>query len=138
MKTATSLWLAGWLIVGAATIPTAVSAEDYRRYSSSDYDRTNTWWERIAYGRSSRNLEGTWYMNGDRRVRTRIYRSRGGGLEGINRHGDRSRLVVDRNGDIRALDWGENLRGDVRRDRIEWSNGVIWTREPSRRMADRR
>ena len=42
-----------------------------------------------------------------------------------------SRLEVERDGDIRALDW-RGLHGDVKRDRIEWANGSTWTKSPER------
>jgi hypothetical protein len=71
-------------------------------------------------------------VNGDPNQRAEIVSTRGG-LEARNEKGDSSRLTVERDGDIRALDWEGGLRGDVSRDRIEWSNRSTWTREPSRR-----
>jgi hypothetical protein len=82
-------------------------------------------------------LEGTWYLNGDRDKRTQIISSRDG-LEAKNERGDSSRLEISRNGDVTARDWERGLRGNVRRDRIEWENGTTWTREPSGREASRR
>jgi hypothetical protein len=81
---------------------------------------------------AERNLTGPWYVNGDRDKRAEIV-STSRGLEARNERGDTSRLVVERDGDVRALDWEGGLRGDIRRDRIEWPNGTTWTREPSRR-----
>jgi hypothetical protein len=78
------------------------------------------------------NLVGSWYVNGDPGKRAEIVSTRGG-LEARNENGDASRLSVERNGDIRALDWEGGLSGDLSRDRINWSNRSTWTREPSRR-----
>ncbi len=47
-------------------------------------------------------------------------------------------LEISRDGDVYASDWERGLRGNVRRDRIEWENGTTWTREPSGREASRR
>lgn len=88
--------------------------------------------ERAREEFGGRNLAGTWYVNGDPNQRAEIVSTRGG-LEARNEKGDSSRLTVERDGDIRALDWEGGLRGDVSRDRIEWSNRSTWTREPSRR-----
>jgi len=38
---------------------------------------------------------------------------------------------------LSAPNWENKLRGDVKRDRIEWENGSIWTRQPTRRLARR-
>ena len=76
-------------------------------------------------------LEGTWYLNGERDKPCQIvYTS--GGLEARNERGGASLLVQDRYGSIRAHDWEGGLRGQVRRDRIEWANGTTWTRFASR------
>ena len=76
-----------------------------------------------------RNLAGTWYLNGDRNKRVEIVSSRDG-LQAKNERGQTTRLQTVRDGDIRALDWEGGLRGDVKRDRIEWQNGTTWTRSP--------
>ena len=76
-----------------------------------------------------RNLAGTWYLNGDRSKRVEIVSSRDG-LQAKNERGQTTRLQTVRDGDIRALDWEGGLRGDVKRDRIEWQNGTTWTRSP--------
>ena len=81
---------------------------------------------------AERSLTGTWYVNGDRDKRAEIVSTRGG-LEARNERGDTTRLVIERDGDIRALDWEGGLQGDVTRGRIEWSNRTTWAREPSRR-----
>lgn len=79
------------------------------------------------WGRFGRpRIEGSWYANGERDKRTEIA-STPNGLEARNERGQTSRLEVDRDGSVRALDWG-GLRGDVRRNRIDWANGTFWTR----------
>ena len=77
----------------------------------------------------AQNLTGRWYLNGDSGKRVEIVSSRDG-LQAKNERGHTSRLQTDRDGDIRALDWEGGLRGDVKRDRIEWQNGTTWTRSP--------
>jgi hypothetical protein len=76
-------------------------------------------------------LEGTWYLNGERDKPCRIV-STANGLEARNERGATSLLVHDRHGSIRARDWEGGLRGYIRRDRIEWANGTMWTRFASR------
>jgi hypothetical protein len=76
-----------------------------------------------------RNLVGTWYLNGAHDKRVEIVSSRDG-LQAKNERGQTTRLQTVRDGDIRALDWEGGLRGDVKRDRIEWQNGTTWTRSP--------
>lgn len=148
MKRISLFWLAS-VVVAAMNIP-IVSAQNDRRDDRSDRrderrdDRRGNWWEGIFSGSSSgnsrddrRDLEGTWYLNGDRDKRTEIVSSRDG-LEARNERGSASRLEVDRNGDVYARDWERGLRGNLRRDRIEWENGSTWTREPSGRETSRR
>ncbi len=77
------------------------------------------------------NLTGTWYLNGDRKRRVEITSSRDG-FQAKNERGQTSRLRVDRDGDVRALDWEGGLKGDVKRDKIEWQNGTTWTRASSK------
>jgi hypothetical protein len=86
--------------------------------------------------RDARQLVGKWYANGERDRPTEIFSSRRG-LQARNERGRVTRLDPTRNGDIRALDWENKLRGHVKRDRIEWENGSIWTRQPTRRLARR-
>ena len=62
-------------------------------------------------------LTGTWYVNGDQNKRAEIA-STSSGLQARNENGDSSRLNVERNGDIRALDWEGGLQGNVSRNRI--------------------
>ena len=84
----------------------------------------------------ARQLVGKWYANGERDKPAEIFSSRRG-LQARNERGRVTRLDLTRNGDVRALDWENKLRGDVKRDRIEWENGSIWTRQPTRRLARR-
>lgn len=70
---------------------------------------------------AERSLMGNWYVNGDPDKRAEIVLT-AGGLEARNENGNISRLNVERAGEIRALDWEGGLRGDVSRDRIDWSN----------------
>ena len=152
MKKGTILWSAS-LIVALMNIPVASAQDDRRddrrydrrddgRYDRQD-DRRGNWWDGIINGSAAssrddrRDLEGTWYLNGDRDKRTEIIASRNG-LEARNERGDSSELEITRDGDVYARDWERGLRGNVRRDRIEWENGTTWTREPSSRNASRR
>jgi hypothetical protein len=152
MKKINVLWSAT-LIAAVMNVP-IVSAQDDRRddrrYDRRDdgrYDRRDdrrpNWWEGIINGSIAssrddlRDLEGTWYLNGDRDKRAQIISSRDG-LEARNERGDASRLEISRDGDVLARDWERGLRGNIRRDRIEWENGTTWTREPSGRNASRR
>jgi hypothetical protein len=150
------LWSAS-LMVALMNVPLAGAQDhrrDDRRYDRRDdgrYDRRDdrrddgrgNWWDGILNGSAAnsrddrRDLEGTWYLNGDRDKRTQITSSRDG-LEAKNEKGDSSRLEISRNGDVYARDWERGLRGNVGRDRIEWDNGTTWTREPSGRQASRR
>ena len=81
---------------------------------------------------SARDLEGTWYVNGDRDKRAEIV-STPRGLEARNERGQTSRLDLTSGGNVRAEDWERGLQGTVRRDQIEWENGTTWTREARRR-----
>jgi hypothetical protein len=90
--------------------------------------------DRVEYGRGNdrdaRQLEGRWYVNGDPRKPAEI-NGNGRYLEARNENGDTSRLEVERDGDIRAVDW-RGLHGNVKRDRIEWANGTTWTKSAER------
>lgn len=77
-----------------------------------------------------RQVEGRWYTNGERRKPATIISSRLRGTEARNELGQFTRIKFDGNGSIRALDWDDGVRGDVRRGRIEWANGTTWTRKP--------
>jgi hypothetical protein len=119
-------WLMLGLAVGTLSAPTAVSAQD--RYDRR-YDRNDSRWERRSNSRADRrDLEGTWYLDGDRNRAAKIIQTRQG-FEAINENGAASRLAINRNGNVEALDWEGGLRGNVRRDRIEWENGTTWLRE---------
>jgi hypothetical protein len=75
-------------------------------------------------------VEGRWYTNGERRKPATIISSRLSGTEARNELGQFTRIEFDGNGSIRALDWDDGVRGDVRRGKIEWANGTTWTRKP--------
>jgi hypothetical protein len=111
------------LIVSGSPI---VSAQDNRQHQ-----RGENWKQE-----SQRHLIGTWYANGERDKRAEIFSSRRG-LQARNERGKTTRLDVTRSGNVRAIDWEGKLRGDVKRNRIEWENGTTWTREPNRRIARR-
>jgi hypothetical protein len=148
MKKINVIWSAS-LIAALMNIPIASAQDDRRddrRYDRRDDrpdERRGNWWDGIFNGTTAssrddvRDLEGTWYLNGDRDKRTQIVSSRDG-LEAKNERGDSSRLEISRNGDVYARDWERGLRGNVHRDRIEWENGTTWTRQPSGREASRR
>jgi hypothetical protein len=134
MKRATLLWLMISLTMGVLNVPNVVFAQDYGRYDRR-YDRNDNWGERWRNTRDDRrDLEGTWYLDGHRDLRAEIVSSRRG-LEATNEHGHTTRLEVSRSGNVHALDWEGGLRGNVRRDRIEWENGTTWMRQPAYRYA---
>ena len=108
------------------TIPILTFADDERRY-----EQREEW--RHGYNRDDRRqLEGTWYLNGERGKPCTIFSTRDG-LQARNERGETSRLAYGRYGSIQARDWEGGLRGDVRRHSIEWENGTTWTRVASRR-----
>jgi len=72
------------------------------------------------------DLEGSWYSGGDRNKVARIVAIRDG-LEARNENGQVTRLESDGRRRVRALDWG-GVTGEVRGDRIEWSNNTHWIR----------
>jgi hypothetical protein len=108
------------VLSGILVVPHAAFSRDDTDYNRSWYERWND--------NDTRNLQGRWYMNGDPKKPTEINMS-GRTLQATNENGQTSRLEMDRYGNIRASDW--QVRGDVRRDRIDWSNGTTWTRRPS-------
>ena len=112
------------LAIGIVNSPSTVSAQGYG-WSSWGNNRN-----------APQQLEGTWYLNGERSRRTEINASRRG-LVARNENGQITRLEISRSGDVYARDWG-GLRGDVRRGRIEWENGTTWTREANYRTVRRR
>ena len=127
MKKLNVLWSAS-LIVALMNIPVASAQNDrrddrpYDRRDDRRDDRRGNWWEGIFGGTTAssrddrRDLEGTWYLNGDRDKRTQIIASRDG-LEARNERGDSSQLEISRDGDVYARDWerGSNRVG-------EWNN----------------
>ena len=76
--------------------------------------------------RQLKQMEGTWYSGGDRDRVVRIV-ERGGEMEARNERGETSRLEYEGRGRLRAVDWG-GITGEVRGDRIDWSNNTYWTR----------
>ena len=119
MNKATLIGLLLAIGIGVVNNPTTVPAQGYG-------------WPSWGNNRNApQQLEGTWYLNGERSRRTEINASRRG-LVARNENGQTTRLEISRNGDVYARDWQSGLRGDVRRDRIVWENGTTWTREPSR------
>jgi hypothetical protein len=133
MKRSTLLWLIITLTMGVLNFPNVVSAQYSQYYGRYDkrYDRNDNWWERSRNTRDNRReLEGTWYMDGHRGLRAEIALTPRG-LEATNERGHTTRLAITRSGDVHALDWEGGLRGNVRRDRIEWENGTTWMRQPA-------
>jgi hypothetical protein len=129
MKRKSFLWFITGLMAVILVIPRTASAQDKRRYEKKEDWRER---EEERSGKDYRQrLEGTWYLNGERDKPCEIFSTRGG-LEVRNERGESSPLVYDR-GSIRARDWEGGLRGEVRGDRIEWSNGTTWARVASRR-----
>jgi len=124
MNKATLIGLLLALAIGVVNSPSTVSAQSYG-------------WPSWGNKRNApQQLEGTWYLNGERSRKTEINASRRG-LVARNENGQTTRLEISRNGDVYARDWEGGLRGDVRRGRIEWENGTTWTREPSYRIGRR-
>ncbi len=76
---------------------------------------------------TAHQLEGRWYVSGDRNKPCDIF-STGGGLQARNERGDTTPLEVDRYGSVRATNWENGLRGEFRRNTIQWANGTTWTR----------
>ena len=94
------------------------------RHDRIEWANGSMWTRRPSY---RNNLAGTWYLNGDHHKSVKILTSPDG-LRATNERGQTSRLQIVRDGDIRALDWEGGLRGNVKRDTIEWENGTTWTR----------
>ena len=90
----------------------------------------NTYWSKVqsSVTRYS-NLEGAWYVGGDRSQVTSITNNRGR-LEARNERGETSRLEYDGRSRVRALDWG-GITGEIRGNRIDWSNNTYWSRSQS-------
>src|SRR5919107_3764264 len=124
MNKTTLIGLLLTLAIGVVNVPSTVSAQGYG-WSSWGNNRN-----------APQQLEGTWYLNGERSRRTEINASRRG-LVARNENGQTTRLEISRSGDVYARDWQGGLRGDVRHDRIVWENGTLWTRSPGYRTAGR-
>jgi hypothetical protein len=122
-----------WFVMGLIvilTLPRLASAHD-----ETSYEKKQEWREREGerYGKNDwHRLQGTWYLNGERDKPCTIVSTRGG-FQARNERGETSWLVYDRHGSIRARDWENGLRGELRGNRIEWANGTAWTRMASRR-----
>ncbi len=130
MKSKRFLWFTMSLMAVILTVPRIASAEDERRY-----EKREEWRERqaVTYTKDDRRrLEGTWFLNGERDKSCEIVSTRGR-FEAKNERGETSPLVYDRYGSIRARDWENGLRGEIRGNKIEWANGTTWTRVASRR-----
>lgn len=122
MKTRAALVGGALLISGSLALPTP----GFTRDDDHDNGRTERYDRRDYNGRDARDLQGTWYMNGDRKKQTEI-NGNGRNLQARNEKGDTSRLEIDRSGNVHASDW-QGLTGHVRGNRIEWENGTTWTR----------
>jgi hypothetical protein len=121
-KMKTRALLSAVVISGILVVPHAAFSRD------DDYNKGSGWSDRWN-DNDVRHLQGRWYMNGDPNKPTDIHMN-GRRLEATNENGKTTRLEMDRRGDVRASDW-QGLRGDVKGNRIEWSNGSTWTRRPS-------
>ena len=119
MKTEAAVLTGVLLISGSLALPTPGFTRDDKDYGkrAERSDRRD---------RDARDLQGTWYMNGDRDKRAEINRN-GGELHAKNENGQTSRLEVDRRGNVHAPEWN-GATGHIRGDRIEWDNGTTWTR----------
>jgi hypothetical protein len=122
IKIKTGIWL--WMLIivlsGIVAIPkTAFTRDDDDRR----IERRERWRDNR---REARELQGRWYMDGDRNRPADI-----NGDQARNERGETSRLEVDRDGNVHASDW-QGVRGHVRGNRIEWDNGTTWTRRPGR------
>ncbi len=126
-------WLFMTILTMAITVPSVTSAQERWRDDDrrDEYrerwgdERREEYRERWGYRRDARgHLVGRWYIDGQpcEIVTTRD------GLEARNERGDTSRLVYERDGDVRALDWEGGLHGEVRGNRIVWANGTSWSR----------
>jgi hypothetical protein len=100
------------LVSGSLALPTPGFTRD-----DKDYGRRAERSDRRD--RDARDLQGTWYMNGDRNKRAEINHN-GGEFQAKNENGQTSRLEVDHR--------GNGVTGHIRGNRIEWDNGTTWTR----------
>ncbi len=120
IKAETLVWMLIVLLSGIVAIPkTAFTRDDDDRRSERHEDRRGN-------DREARELQGRWYMDGDRNRPAEI-----NGDQARNERGETSRLEIDRDGNVHASDW-QGLHGRLRGNRIEWDNGTTWTRRPGR------
>jgi hypothetical protein len=124
MKTKNFAWSMIALTAAILALPPIAFAQGEGRYGREEWRRDSR--------EDRRRLEGAWYLNGERDKPCMIVSTRDG-FEARNERGEASRIVVDRYGFIRASDWEGGLRGEIRRQNIEWANGTTWTRFASRR-----
>jgi hypothetical protein len=119
LKTKAAVLTGVLLISGSLALPTPGFTRDDKDYGkrAERSDRRDP---------DARDLQGTWYMNGDRNKRAEINRN-GGELQAKNENGQPSRLEVDRRGNVHAPQWN-GVTGHIRGNRIEWDNGTTWTR----------
>ncbi len=118
IKAKTLLWVFVVLLSGIVAVPkTAFSRDDDDRRSERREHRRDR-----DHDRGSRDLQGSWYKDGDRNSRAEI-----NGDQARNERGERSRLEIDRDGNVRAPDWGD-LHGHLSGNTIHWDNGSTWTR----------
>ncbi len=77
------------------------------------------------------NLNGIWYLSGDEDNLCEVKHKRGTNRAVfVNENGDRATGVI-RGDRIWIRSWGDprtGLQGEVRGDRIRWSNGTYWAR----------
>ncbi len=112
-----------WLLTVILTFPSVTSAQE--RWREERDERREEYRERNRDHREGReHLVGRWYKDG---APCEIVSTRDG-FEARNENGDTSRLVYDRHGYVRALDWEDGLRGEIRGNRIVWANGTSWLR----------
>jgi len=124
----TKALLSALVMSGVLVVPHAALSRD------DDYNRKSDWSDRWN-DNDVRQLQGRWYVNGHSKKPAEI-NTDGKNLQARNEKGQTSRLQLERDGDIRALDWN-GLHGNVRRDRIEWANGTTWTKNPQDRLSRR-
>ncbi len=120
MKTKALLWMVVVLMSGiiASPKPAFTRDDDDRRDERHENRRGND--------RERHDLQGRWYMDGDRNKPAEI-----NGDHARNEKGETSRLEFDRDGTVHASDW-QGVSGHLRGNRIEWDNGSTWTRRPGR------
>ena len=116
-------WLFVWLVTVILAMSSVTSAQERWREEREERREGNQerWWDQRK-GREG--LVGRWYKDG---APCEIVPTRDG-FEARNENGDTSKLVYDRDGDVRALDWEGGLRGEIRGNRILWANGTSWSR----------